>query len=206
MVAEGVSNVSVDTDEFFGVVESRGIELDHFDFVHLLDMGVLLGTLLMVESEGGSSTRSHHGDVVVDLGLTTSVGDEFDVTALRLKDTADGEESLNVFGIDQLLATEDIDEVESLGEHGLGLSVDDTDDWVVCSVHQLSLLDQDSDLRLVPLVHLFECLNHKLVDSSLLIDEVQDDGELGDLLPDLSGLDSFGVFLYHLSFNYANIT
>ena len=82
----------------------------------------------------------------MDLGLTTSVGDEFDVTALRLKDTADGEESLNVFGIDQLLATEDINEVESLGEHGLGLSVDDTDDWVVCSVHQLSLLDQDSDL------------------------------------------------------------
>ena len=158
-------------------------------------MSVEQSNFLMIESIGGSSALSNLSYVVVDLSFFASLLlDEFDVASLRLEDTTDGEEPLNIISSDQLLASEDINEVESLGKHHLRLSVDNTDDWVVSGLHKLRRLDEDSDLVLVSLINLFKGFDHLLVHGSLLVDKVQDDRELRVLLPDLSWLD-FGVFL-----------
>ena len=63
------------------------------------------------------------------------------IAALWLKHATNSEESLEVFSIDQLLATEHVDEVERLRQDDFCLGIDNTDNWVVCRLLQPRLLD-----------------------------------------------------------------
>lgn len=68
----------------------------------------------MIEGELRASAGGHSRHIVVDLSFATTTRDQFEVTALGFEDTSDGKKALNVVRINELLATEDIDEVESL--------------------------------------------------------------------------------------------
>ena len=68
----------------------------------------------MIEGEFRASAGCHSRHKVVDFGFATTTRDQFEVTALGFEDTSNGEKALNVVRIDELLPTEDIDEVESL--------------------------------------------------------------------------------------------
>jgi len=58
----------------------------------------------------------------------------------------------------------------------------------VSSFLQSGLLDQDPQLGGVPPVDFLECLNHELIDSRVLVDEVENDCKLAEFLPDLARL------------------
>jgi len=99
----------------------------------------------------------------VDLGLTPPPRNYFQIGAFRLENASHSEEALDVLGVDHLFAAQDVDEVESLGQHGFALGVDDADDGVVRRFLQLGLLDNDSQFVAIASVDLLECLDHQLV-------------------------------------------
>lgn len=163
LVAEGVSNLSVNADELVLVPKGGGVKLDYLYAVHLLDLLVQLGEPLVIEGKGWTGALGNLGHEVVNLMLPAPLRNELDVTTRRLKDPSDGKESLNVIRIDQLLSTKDVDEVECLQEHELALRVNYANDRVVRRLLQARLLNLDSELLRVSSVDLLECLDHQLV-------------------------------------------
>jgi len=163
LVVEWVGDAAEDSDDLVLVVEGSRVDLNHLKFVHLFHQAVQLRDFLVLEGEGRTCTGRHLGVEAVDLGLTPPPRNYFQIGAFRLENASHSEEALDVLGVDHLFAAQDVDEVESLGQHGFALGVDDADDGVVRRFLQLGLLDNDSQFVAIASVDLLECLDHQLV-------------------------------------------
>ena len=100
----------------------------------------------------------------MNLGLAPPSTDQLKIRSTWLHNTPDGQKTLHVFRIYELLATEDIDKVECLGQHLLCLRVDYTHNRVMRRLHQLCLLNDNAHFAIVTAVDLFKCLDHQLVE------------------------------------------
>ena len=97
------------------------------------------------------------------LRLALAPRNRLQVTRLRLEDTANGHEALNVVSRDQLFATQDVNEVECLREDALRFGVNHADDWVVSGLLQARLLNQDAQFLAIAPVDFLKGLDHELV-------------------------------------------
>ena len=68
----------------------------------------------MLKLEFGSSAWSHSCIEVVYLSLAPPSTDQLKVGSTWLHDASDGQETLNILCVDELLAAENVDEVEGL--------------------------------------------------------------------------------------------